>query len=163
MCDNTLSAALGEQTALRIKIKHSVNSLSRITEVRDALGIVYQVADDFAAQVKALCETPVTDSQFGKVVEHFAPTQDKEKGRSLTVAERKQGDLFQLWRSDERVVTWRGTAFGVVQAFNTYNHHVGVVKGAERAERNALNAITGQTHKADSEVLTVLDKVLAGA
>ncbi|MGH3878082.1 MAG: DUF932 domain-containing protein [Actinophytocola sp.] len=60
VCDNTMAAGLGEQ-GQQLKIKHSKYSKLRIAEARDALAIVHTISDDFAAEVKALCETKVTD------------------------------------------------------------------------------------------------------
>jgi hypothetical protein len=48
-----------------------------------------------------------------------------------------------------------------VQAVNTWTHHLQAVRGAERAERNMLNAITGATAKSDDETLALLGKILA--
>jgi phage/plasmid-like protein (TIGR03299 family) len=53
VCDNTLSAALNTADT-RVKVRHSSNSLSKLAQVRDALGIVHQVAEDFTAQVQRL-------------------------------------------------------------------------------------------------------------
>ena len=48
----------------------------------------------------------------------------------------------QLWTRDPRVSPGTGTAHGVLQAVNTYEHHEGVVRGADRAERNNLKTLT---------------------
>jgi hypothetical protein len=59
-----------------------------------------------------------------------------------------------------RVAPWAGTAFGVVQAVNTYAHHEQTVRGAERAERNMLRTVTGAVDQLDRATLTTLDRVL---
>lgn len=162
VCDNTLSAALNESGAWQIKIKHSSNSLGRITRAREALGIVHRVADDFAAQVRALCRVEVTDRQWDRFLTELVPV-PPEQGRSRTLAERRREALTALWRHDPRVSPWRGTAYGVVAAVNTYTHHEQSVRGAHRAERNMLRAVTGEFDQLDRETLTVLDRVLDGA
>ncbi|MBM4654068.1 hypothetical protein GS640_00730, partial [Rhodococcus hoagii] len=58
-------------------------------------------------------------------------------------------ELVEMYRHDARANTWRGTAFGVVQAVNTWAHHKQAVKGATRAERNQEGAITGRFSKLD--------------
>jgi hypothetical protein len=58
-----------------------------------------------------------------------------------------------------RVSPWKGTAFGVVQMVNTYDQHLSIVRGAERAERNQLNFITGKVDTLDASVLTTLARV----
>ncbi len=43
---------------------------------------------------------------------------------------------------------------------NTYVHHEGVVRGAGRAERNMLNAVTGRTDELDQTTLRELETAL---
>jgi len=64
-----------------------------------------------------------------------------------------------LYRSDPRVAPWAGTAHGVLQAVNTYEHHEGVVRG-ERAERNGLKTITGDFGRLDRTTWKTLTAIL---
>jgi len=56
----------------------------------------------------------------------------------------------------------KGTAFGVVQAVNTREHHLATVKGATRTERNMLRSVKGEWQALDADTLGTLTKVLAG-
>jgi phage/plasmid-like protein (TIGR03299 family) len=162
VCDNTLSAALTESGAKQVKIRHSRNSLGRIAEARQALGIVHRVADDFAEQVRQLCQVQVSERAWSRFLDKATPAPAKP-GRSRTLAERRRDDLENLWSTDLRVAPWRGTAYGVVAAVNTYTHHLQQVRSAHRAERNMERAVTGQVHVLDQNTLHVLDQVLGGA
>ena len=53
------------------------------------------------------------------------------------------------------------TAFGVVQAVNTREHHLATVKGATRTERNMLRSVKGEWQALDADTLGTLTKVLA--
>lgn len=76
-----------------------------------------------------------------------------------TLADKKRMELLALYRNDTRVAPWAGTAFGVMQAFNTWEHHVKPTRGTtERAERNMIATINGNTTKADQDVLALLNK-----
>ena len=68
--------------------------------------------------------------------------------------------LNRLYRHDERVAPWAGTAQGVVKAVNTYEHHEGTVRGATRPERNMLRAVTGDFGRLDRTTLHTLQRVL---
>lgn len=159
VCDNTLSVGLSEK-GQRVKVKHSSKSLTRIGEARDALAIVHSIADDFQAQVKELCETTVTDKQWAAFLDAHAPMPE-EKGRGMTMMEAKRAELSRLWNHDERAATWKGTAFGVLQAVNTYTHHLAQVKGTSRVERNQLRAVKGEVDALDRGTIETLTKVLA--
>jgi phage/plasmid-like protein (TIGR03299 family) len=157
VCDNTMAVGLSE-AGQQIKIKHSRNSKLRIGEARHALNIVYQAADDFAAEVAQLCETSVSDTEWNAFLDAHTPMPD-EPGRSRTIAGNKRDTLTKLWNHDSRVSPWRNTAWGVVQAVNTFTHHEQAVRGAVRAERNMLRAVTGGVDELDHTTLRTLATV----
>jgi phage/plasmid-like protein (TIGR03299 family) len=147
VCDNTRELALSEK-GQQHKVKHSRHSNLRITEARDALAMVHTLADDFAAEIARLCATAVTDRQWSQFLDAHVPQLDAKTGlpltgRSLTAAQTKRTVLDRLYRYDQRVAPWAGTAHGVIQAVNTYEHHESVVRGSGRGERNMLRAATG--------------------
>ena len=158
VCDNTMAAALGEN-GQHLKVKHSKYSKLRLAAARDALDLVLATADEFENRVQALCAVDVSDKAWAQFLDAHAPM-PAEVGRSRTMAENKRDSLTKLWNHDVRVSPWRNTAYGVVQAVNTYAHHEQTVRGATRAERNMLRAVTGEWDNLDGETVTTLAKVL---
>lgn len=159
VCDNTMQMALGEQ-GMRYKVKHSKYSLLRIKDAREALNIVHTMADDFAAEIATLCDWKVTDEQFVKHLDMVVPLPEIKEGqnpRGFTVAEKKRDEIISLYRQDERCKPWQDTAFGVLQAHNTWVHHAAQVrKGVPRFMRNMENVVKGKYAEHDSDVLTKL-------
>ena len=51
-------------------------------------------------------------------------------------------------------------AFAPTGAVNTYEHHVGTVRGSSRAERNQLKTITGDFGRLDRTTWQTLSDVL---
>lgn len=165
VCDNTLHARIGEPGAT-VRFKHTANSLGRIGEVRQALDIVYNTADDFAAEVAQLCNVSVSDSQWAQVLDALVPTKGKEPGRSLTIAENKRSKIQGLYNGDPRCAPWRGTKFGVIQTFNTHLFHEATIRntaGGGRPERNQIRVLSGQAGTLDHWVAATVDGVLASA
>ena len=161
VCDNTMAAALMER-GQKIKIRHSRYSKLKIGEAREALAMVYTLADDFAEQIAALTQTKVTGKQWGQFLDAYVPPPTEGmSGRSQTMAENKRDTLKRLYTHDNRVSPWAGTALGVIQAVNTFVHHEGIVRGASRTERNMLNTVEGKFDSLDQEVFDTLTKVLA--
>ena len=158
VCDNTMRAAQREDTP-QVKIKSTKNAKFQAQKIRDALGIVQAVADDFSAMVHELCSTQFNDRQFESLVDQLAPQPNAEDAskRAVTMAENKRDAFWTMWRSDSRVSPWNGTAWGAYQAVNTYGQHVQTVKGsATRAERNMLNSLSGKTDDADARTLELI-------
>jgi phage/plasmid-like protein (TIGR03299 family) len=163
VCDNTMTMALSE-AGPTFKVKHSRNSLLKLNDAREALGIVHTINDEFAREVAMLCDQVVTDTEFERFVDMYTPMPETKEGastRGATMAENKREALWNLWNHDDRVKPWNGSAFGIWQAVNTYNHHVAIVRNAERAERNMLNAVEGKTETMDREVVAKIMELVA--
>ena len=163
VCDNTMRAALGE-AGQAYRVKHSRHSDMKLMEAREALELVHTIKDDFAAEVAELNAWAVTDKEFDDFLATLAPTEQdgkKLKGRALTMAESKQTTLRGMWNNDTRVAPWKNTAWGVVQAVNTYTTHVQTVRGKGRDERNMEMAVTGGFEKLDDSTLRTLEVALA--
>lgn len=157
VCDNTLSAALGSADG-KYKVRHSSQSLGQIETVRDALGIVYATTEDLMAEIYHLTDQSVSDKVWGAFLDTVAAVPEG-KGRGVTLAQNKRDALQGLWASDERVSPWAGTAFGVVQAMNTFDQHFANVRNVSRPERNALNLVKGEFQKTDANTLALLQGV----
>lgn len=166
VCDNTLAAGLSG-AGERYRLKHTRYSNLKIGEARQALAVVFTMADDLSAEIKRLCEIEVPTPAFGRVLDIMIPLTDAQgqpfKGRSLTTAERKRGEVTRLYRHDDRAAPWAGTAYGVLAAFNTYGHHYGTIRNASRVQRNASNMVTGAVEGTDAAVLAAVDAVLSAA
>lgn len=160
-CDNTMVNNLLNALSV-FKLKHTKNAKFNANEVRDALGILEAVGDDFAQSLETLCNWAVTDADWENFLDAVCKFDaDAKTTRSATIAQNKRDDLRKLWEDDERVTPWKGTAFGVLQATNTWGQHIQTVRGANRADRNKLNFITGAVEKADADTLKTLELVCA--
>lgn len=158
VCDNTMGIALAEK-GQQVKIKSTKNSLVKIGDAREALHLIHSAQEDFAREVGILCKTKLTDHQFEEFIDLVAPMPDASSLKTthaLTTAEKKRDTIWRLWRNDERVAPWRGTAFGALQAMNTYAHHEMGARGQSKAERNMLNAVNGKTETADAANLEMI-------
>ena len=157
VCDNTLRAGLGE-AGQDYRVKHTRYSGLRLESARDALAIVETIAVDFTAEVEALCSQYVTEAVWSALMDELVPV-PVEEGRGRTMAQNKRAELNLLWSDDERVAPWRNSSFGVLQAYNTWQHHNAISRGASRAERNRGNALTGVTEANDTAVLAALARL----
>jgi phage/plasmid-like protein (TIGR03299 family) len=165
VCDNTLTGAMLGADTMK-KVRHTSKSAGRLGEIREALGIVFLVAEGFEASAMDLMTTPVSDREWQAFLDEIAPMPEDRTTRggkrAATLAESKRSAYTHLWTSDDKVAPWTGTAFGVVQADNTWRTWNRTVQGADggRMERNFTNMVEGKTEKEDAKVLAVLSKVL---
>jgi phage/plasmid-like protein (TIGR03299 family) len=165
VCDNTRAIAMSEASPT-YKVRHSKGSKAKVLDARQALAMVHQLADDFAAEIAAACAMQVTTVEFNRFMDLAVPlTKDgtKLEGRSKTMADNKRDQMLTLWRNDKRVAPWAGTAHGVIQMVNTWAHHDQTVRNATRAERNQLNTIGNEWENLDRETWSQLQQAMAGA
>lgn len=175
ICDNTMRAGLGE-LGLALKIRHTSNSMGRIDEARQALGISFKkLADDFAKEVAQLTSKKMSKPAWGRFLDHkdIAPltteTGEPKTGAALTRATGKREILTGLWNEDPRVAPWTGTAYGAVQVMNTYDQHLKTVRDTSgqkrpavdlRAERNAMEMVSGGFDKLDASTAKIALEVI---
>lgn len=173
VCDNTLTNGLSHASS-KLKIKHSSGSAGRTGEIRDALGLVFRAAEDFDAQARQLLSVEVDDKQFARWLDEYAPMPEAKDevskttgrklgpGRGYTIAEAKRDELTRLYTKDAKVAPWTNTAFGVVQAANTFNTWERTVQSASggRLERNLTNDVVGTTFEDDQATLDALARAL---
>lgn len=167
VCDNTLDSAM-TQAFTKFKIKHTRKSQARAQQAREALGVrLRQVGDEMAETIESLLKVEVSERDFELWLDEIAPmpefkeTKSGTGGRGYTMTENKRNELSRLWVKDPKVQPWSGTAFGIVQANNTYATWTQTVRNAEggRLERNYLNALEGKTGASDRKALEALAKV----
>lgn len=159
VCDNTLAGALAESSALRHKVKHSSQSLSRISEVREDLDVaVEEVGDAVDLAIRELTSQHVSNSTFNAVVDAYTGESKAKEGRGKTIAGQKTKILKDLWKKDERVAPWKNSAWGVLAAFNTADHHI-FGTDATRVSRNESRALSGERDKFDENILRLLASV----
>ena len=160
VCDNTMAGALSERGD-EIRIRHTRRSTLNVIDARHTLEIIHKNADDFIQYLDRMLQIPVTDTQFGRVIDKtFTPELPVLRSSYPDSAyASKKAKLWTLWDNDERVSPWRNTAWGVIQAFNTYRTHE-MGKPAARPERNAQRMLTGYYDTLDSYTFDTLQSVL---
>lgn len=160
VCDNTLFAGLAGD-GNQFRVRHTSNSDMKIESIRQALDIVFTMKDNIVAEIERLSNIAVTDSEWDAIVNRLMPIGEEGmvSNLAITKAQNKQGLIRNLYANDPMVSPWSGTALGVLQAFNTYTHHL---HGSDknRSERNALNALNGKIEESDATVLAVINELV---
>lgn len=123
VCANTLSWALegaGKSGSPVYRVAHTTNAKARLDEARKALGLTVDYFDAFDLEVAKLMETP---ADFEFVVDTIAPEikpADDVSKHSITNRAKVRDGLWDAYASDRVGEQWHGTAWGAVQAVNSY-------------------------------------------
>jgi phage/plasmid-like protein (TIGR03299 family) len=171
ICDNTVAGAMMEK-GQEVRVKHTKNSILVLRDAAQALMLLEDVAEYEAARIATQCQATVTDAQFDKFLSQLVPMPEQKTERDIntrdystrtaTIAANKREKLNELYRRDGRAAPWQGTAFGVLQAVNTFQQWEGTIRNAHegRFARNMENAINGKSDDADNNALNILQKIL---
>ena len=166
VCDNTMTAANrnADNAGRQYRAKHTRGSLGgdKINEVRQALSILSQSAEESLSFFKELGSIKVPEKKWIEVMDIILPPGDEktDTARSLTIKDNKRQLLNSTYHDDPMANTWKGTALGVVQAVNTYATHYASIKGGSRVQRNTSKIVSGEFAKVDLQTMKALSEVL---
>jgi len=167
VCMNTLRLALA-QSHRTFTIRHTASAPAAIEEARRTLGLTFQYYDEFEEEVRVLMAQPVTDKKFDELVEAVWPI-DLENLKGNSRVEKKRDTVKSILLRDPTVSPWRGTAWGALNAFNTYDQWHSPVRKTDkssqkdsvlRMERQAdavLKDASGLTEKVAKLLVSVRD------
>lgn len=165
ICDNMFagiratSAAAGRQ----MKLKRSRYGLSeaRMSDLRSVLGVMELETQSMTDFLHQTVDIEVSKSQFIKVLDQIIPAPGEGASKAaVTKTSNRRDAITATYFNNPMVEPWTGTAFGVIQAFNTYAHHGQNVRGATRVERVFDRVLRGDMADADTQVVSALEKVL---
>ena len=160
VCMNTFRMALDE-SAHEYYIKHTSGVADRIDEARKALQISFDYYDEFETEIQTLIDQDVTDRQFENIISKVFPEGSTDRTKENA---RERRELVRVsYQTDEAAAPWRGSAWGVMNAVNTWelwekpvrlNENTPQDRHQARLERQALehlrgvdSPITARTHK----------------
>jgi len=164
VCMNTLRLAI-RNARRSFVIRHTASAPQRIEQARRALGIAFDYYDGFEDEVRALMAQSVTEKEFEALIENVWP--EKEALLSGSHSERKRHEVKALYQHDDALTLWKGTGWGALNAFNTWelwNSPVRVTKNVDeqtvRSERQAMSVLrdgTGLTEQVHKMLVKVRD------
>ena len=165
ICDNMFAGMKASSAAdgRQLKLKRSRYGLSeaRMTDLRGVLGVLELEVESMTDFLHSTVDIEVTVPQFDKVLDLVMPEASEDASKAAhTRSNNRRDSVRSLYFNSPMVEPWKGTAFGVIQAFNTYSHHGQSVRGATRVERVYDRVLRGDMAAADTTVVRSIEKVL---
>lgn len=190
VCDNTLDYQLvkaGDKG--KFVLKHTKNSVARIKDAAEALGLLTEQADEMDKALSELVKVEVPEKLFLKWLDKMVPVPEikqtvkeitsiqgekiqvaKVNTNSQTHALNRRDKLVEMWDRDPRVAPWKNTKLGILQLWNTFNQHERTFKAssqfegnrlAAKVESNQIKTLGGDFYKEDAKAITAIDSLLA--
>lgn len=190
VCDNTLDYQLvkaGDKG--KYVLKHTKNSVARIKDAAEALGLLNEQADEMDRALSELIKVEVPEKVFLQWLDKMVPVPDlretvkevksiqgetvqvkKVNTNGQTMALNRRDKLVEMWDRDPRVAPWKNTKLGILQLWNTFNQHERTFKASKQFDGNRLAAkveaqqlktLGGEYFKEDDRAIKVVDDLLA--
>lgn len=156
VCANTLSVALGEATSALVQLRHDRRLGGKVTQVREAIGLVNKRTATLEAQLAKLAVTPVDTSRlaiFGEAL-GWRPDSDKPTDKERWA---QFQDAFET-SPGANLASARGTLWGAVNAVTYWVDHAKdfrATKAASAADNKLTQVLWGSGDQLKSKALEV--------
>lgn len=158
VCQNTLNAALHEgRGENKIALRHTANVGLRITDIREALGLVSANFNVMAEAFQSLAQKQMNQEAFNKLVKKIglvADNADENTGKIPTRTANMMDELNRMFEAGRGmdIAGVRGTAWGAFNAITEFLDYKTDKKAAE-------STLFGKGAKIKTEALNELLKV----
>lgn len=168
-CDNMFQGfhRAAAKAGRQYKRKHTINSMSgdHFVAMRNSLSILDRAAHEMTAHMRLLSGIHVGRPQWLRVLDIIEPPAQADSSKvKVTKTTNRRELLDSIYKGEGELGAlngaFAGTAFGVIQANNTYQHHGVGVRGASRIERVYDRMIRNEVSESDGMVLDALAEVL---
>lgn len=159
VCDNTLASALKEGKDTVQRVRHTRFSVPRVDSMRNAFGLIDNVAESVTENISRQIDTTVTDEQISKFLDSLLPASmdsSDVEGRAKTIAVNKRNAVEK--RRQTMWAEFANTQFGLLQALDTAARWDFRTTDTEKV---MSKTISGEFDRGMADASKVLDLVLA--
>lgn len=141
VCANTLNLAL-RQANNTFRVRHTSGVTKAITQqAREALDLTFAYVEEFEEEAERLINTTYTQSQFEELVEREFGAPEGAPQATVTRAENRLDQMFQLYSDSYTHEGVRDTAWAALNTLTEWYDHFSPVRGTEELESRANKAI----------------------
>jgi phage/plasmid-like protein (TIGR03299 family) len=176
VCQNTLTAALSSAKR-QFKVRHTTSLAGRLTEAREALGVVFNYMSEFEDTAERLLDTSFTDAEFEAFLSQLVVVPE-DAGRGQTLSTNTQDVIRSIAynhlsvpdsENDKKMVRVnlpdlqpiKNTKWWAYNAVSTYNQHFAPSKKTKRAtaEENRFKRVMGDAPSITDKAFGLLTTV----
>lgn len=166
VCQNTLGAALGEDSKFNVSIHHTTNASKRLDEARKAFSLLVQGMDEFEAMANMLASQRFTDRQMQRTIDDLLPLKMNEEtgkaeeaGKLLADKRERVQALFTTGTGITAGI--RGTAWAAFQAWTEFADHHRVVRGDDNGAKRLESIWLGRAADMKTDALASITSAIS--
>ena len=134
ICQNQFNWAF-RKASNKVSIRHTRSAKERLEMAKDILVHNSEYLDQFKLEAEALASTKVSKSQLDTVIQTTFPILPEANALSISKTEEKRERFLTAYNAEDNQ-NFKGTAWGLVNAYSDYITHKEVRKETEAALAN---------------------------
>lgn len=140
VCQNQFTVAFKEANST-INIRHTSTLESKLHEGREILSNVSEFMKTLNARASMLAGIKMSDSMISRVLDNMFKIKDDMSVRSVNAINARKEDFLRAYNTDDNF-NFRGTAWGLVNAYSDYITHSNPTRRSDNWEENRFMYVT---------------------
>lgn len=134
ICQNQFNWAF-RKASNKITIRHTRSAKERLEAAKDILLRNSEYLDQFKLEAEKLATTKITKGQLDAVIQTTFPISSEANAKSIAKTEEKRERFLTAYNAEDNQ-NFKGTAWGLVNAYSDFTTHKELRKSTESAMEN---------------------------
>lgn len=148
VCSNQFSMAFrGAEN--KVVLRHTSSVIDRLNAAKDVMSLTASYMSRFSAKAEKMAMIKVSDDQVKKVVDQYFVIDEAASTRKINSMEDKRTLFLNAYNVEDNQ-NFKGTAWGMVNAFSDYITHVEPGRSTDKAKISKFTSVTLNTGLMDN-------------
>lgn len=143
VCQNQFTIAF-RNTQNKISLRHSASIHGKMVEAQEVLQGVASYMDTFARNAQLMATQKISDQQVASIIDEYFIIDENASTRKINSTEEKRTIFLNAYNADDNQ-NFRGTVWGMANAFSDYITHLQPGRKTENAETSKFGTVTFNT------------------
>ena len=140
VCQNQFTAAF-KNSENKISLRHSSSIHEKMEEAQHILQFTANYMNDFNNQAIKMATTKISEDKVMEIVDQYFLVDDNASTRKVNSNEEKKVILLNAYNAEDNQ-NFRGTAWGMVNAFSDYITHIDPSRKTEKSDVSKFINVT---------------------
>lgn len=155
VCQNQFNFIL-RNTSGAVSIRHMGSAEEKVVEARETIAASYRHMEELEAVAERYSAVRLSERQIDVVLDQIFPVREGEGVRRQFNAKREKAEFMEAYNAEDNA-NFRGTAWGMVNAYTDIKTHVNRSRGVRKLERKFLSVTMGESM---NKIMDVIEAVI---
>lgn len=157
VCQNQFSMEFRRSTN-KISLRHSSSVHDKMKEAQHTLQFTAEYMNTFTKQAEKLATTKISDESVGSIVDQYFLIDEEASTRKINSTEAKRQIFLNAYNAEDNQ-NFKGTAWGMINAFSDYITHIEPGRKSEKSDITKFVNVTFNTGLMENFINLVSSKI----